>query len=251
MVEQIKLLRKLQELDLKILELENEREGCTVARDQLVESLKEIEERLARNRALLEEREVRRRKAEGDLAVEKTNLKKWKARLNDSKNSRESVALVREIDLQEKSNRQMEEELLKVMIEVDEFKKLIAADEAEQADLKKRFEAEDAEAARIINEVNGKQAVFLKDRAGYTKAISPENMGRYDFIRKRRVGIALTPVKKNLICTGCHMAISPHLYTILLTGTALESCPSCSRIIYAEERVYGDAEAPAEPGAAS
>jgi predicted nucleic acid-binding Zn-ribbon protein len=240
-IEQIRLLRQLQEVDLKIFELDKTRACAALMRDQLDAQLKTVGERLSRNREILEEREKRRRKSEGDLAVEKTNLKKWKARLNESRNSRESVALVREIDLQEKSNRQMEEALLQIMIEADELKKLIAADEAEEAETRARFDAESKRVAGEIRDIDAAKSDLAKERAQFTSAIKPENLGRYDFIRRKRQGIAVTPVK-NAICTGCHMAVSPQLLTILVKGTSLECCPMCQRIIYSEEIVYGTEE---------
>jgi predicted nucleic acid-binding Zn-ribbon protein len=237
LVDQIKDLRKLQEIDLRILELEILRKGCTASRDQLDAELKVVEERLEKNSKFLEERESKQRKDMGDLEVEKTNVKKWKARLNDSKNSRDSIMLVREIDSHEKMVRQMEEDLLKVMEEAEELKKAVTGDNATAGDLRQKLDEANSAASEEITSLDSQIADIGTERIAYTQKVAPENLGRYDFIRHKRQGLAVMPVKGG-ICTGCHMSISPHLYMILVRGTTLEACPSCQRIIYAEERVY-------------
>jgi predicted nucleic acid-binding Zn-ribbon protein len=38
------------------------------------------------------------------------------------------------------------------------------------------------------------------------------------------------------VCDGCHMSIPPQLYNELQKSNELITCPSCSRIIYWENR---------------
>jgi predicted nucleic acid-binding Zn-ribbon protein len=237
-IEQIRLLKKLQDHDLGILELERERGECTKARDELAARHKEITERLSAARETLKEREKKVRKGEEDLAVEKTNLKKWKARLNESRNSRESIALAREVDMQEKANKHMEEDLLVVMEEVEGLKKTIASDEGEENAARRSLDDEERRVAARLKEIDAAKEALATQRDGFKAAITAENLSRYDFIRTRRQGIALAPAKDG-ICTGCYMSVSPRMLTILVQGNSIETCPSCQRIIYSEEIVFG------------
>lgn len=234
MIDQIRLLKKLQDLDLKILDVDKERDECTRNRDQLAARLAEIGAGLQASRDTLQEREKKVKKGEDDLAVEKTNLKKWKARLNESRNSRESIALAREVDMQEKANKHMEEDLLVVMEEVEGLKKTIAAAEDDETETRGRLAGEEKKVASRLRELDSERAKFSNQRDGFKSAITAENLSRYDFIRTRRQGIALAPAKGG-ICTGCYMSVSPMMLTILVQGTTIETCPSCQRIIYFEE----------------
>ncbi|MBI5529297.1 MAG: hypothetical protein HY897_23480 [Deltaproteobacteria bacterium] len=238
MIEQIRFLKKLQDLDLKILELDRERDECTKPREELAARFKEITGKLAASRETLQDREKKMRKGEEDLAVEKTNLKKWKARLNESRNSRESVALAREVDMQEKANKHMEEDLLGVMEEVENLKKTIDAEETEETDTRCRLDGEEKKVAARLQEIDAAKTSLAAQREGFKAAITAENLGRYDFIRTRRQGIALAPAKDG-ICTGCYMSVSPRMLTILVQGNSIETCPSCQRIIYFEDVVFG------------
>jgi len=239
MVEQIRLLRKLQEIDLRILELERQRSRCCESGDQLRVQLEGLSAKLQTERTALAEKERRQKKDEDDLAVEKTNLKKWKARLQESKNSRESIALVREIDLQEKANKHMEDVLLELMQEVETLGKSIKGTESEDAEVRGRFAVEEKRSASEMAALDEHIAEISKERTEYLKQVEPEYLNRYNFIRPRRMGLAVMPVK-NKICTGCHMTISPQLLTILVQSNSMQSCPSCQRIIYAHERVFAE-----------
>ncbi|MFA6033658.1 MAG: C4-type zinc ribbon domain-containing protein [Myxococcota bacterium] len=237
MIAQIRLLRKLQEIDLRILDLERQRSRCCESSDQLKTKLEGLAAKLQTERAALAEKERRQKKDEDDLAVEKTNLKKWKARLQESKNSRESIALVREIDLQEKSNKHMEDVLLELMQEVETLGKSIKASESEEAEVRGRFVTEEKRSSQEMAALDAHIAEISKERTEYLKQVNPEYLSRYNFIRPRRMGLAVMPVK-NGICTGCHMTISPQLLTILVQSNSMQSCPSCQRIIYFHETVY-------------
>jgi len=235
------LLSKLQEIDLVILELEQNRNSASSTCLKLEKELFGLNEKLVKEKKVVEEKEIRLRKDEGELDVEKTNLKKWKARLNDSRNSRDSIMLVREIDSHEKMIRHMEEILLELMETVESAKKNISTLESDANVLKDKLEKTSKESQEKLRDIEKQVTALREERVQYTSKISPEFLSRYDFIRSKRMGYAVMPVK-NGICTGCHMAISPRLYTVLIKNVTRETCPSCQRIIYTEEILAGQNE---------
>jgi len=231
---QIRVLTSLQEIDLQIFSLDRERGRATARRDTLVASKEELAARLEKDQTVLSEREKHLKKDEGEIATEKTNLKKWKARLNDSKNSRESLALVREIDLHEKQIKDMEETALNLMEEIEGLTKSIATMQSSLDEMTSELLSETSKAAVIIEEIDTKVTDLKSQRAQYTERIDGVYLGQYNFIKAKRNGFAVCSVKDG-ICTGCNMFISPHLYTQLVQSDQMITCPSCQRIIYAQE----------------
>jgi predicted nucleic acid-binding Zn-ribbon protein len=247
LVDQIRAMRKLQQVDLKTLELEIRLKTANDARDKAAAELAVVEEKLAADAKVMEEREARQRRQDGELDLEKANLKKWKSRLNASHSSRDSMMLVREIDSHERLIKGMEEDLLTLMEEIEGLNKNLEAQTAERDAVKSRLEEATKAAAEESAALSCEIENLKKERLAFLSEITPEVVGRYDFIRTKRQGLAVMPVK-NGICTGCHMSISPHLFMFLVRGATLEACPSCQRIIYSEETVFGPEGEPTADG---
>ncbi|HEY0882661.1 MAG TPA: C4-type zinc ribbon domain-containing protein, partial [Archangium sp.] len=57
---------------------------------------------------------------------------------------------------------------------------------------------------------------------------------QYDVVRKKRMP-ALVPVNHPGTCGGCRMNIPPQRFNTLVASKGIDTCPSCTRIIYAAE----------------
>jgi hypothetical protein len=73
--------------------------------------------------------------------------------------------------------------------------------------------------------------------------VRPDVLKRYGAIRMRR-GLAVVAVRSGT-CTGCNMNMPPQLYNTLQRGTSLETCPYCHRMIYWDELMKEQKDAPA------
>ena len=84
-----------------------------------------------------------------------------------------------------------------------------------------------------MDDLRGKIAGEKNGRDTSAGRVDPNVLKKYSAIRMRR-GLAVVPVVKGT-CQGCHMKIPPQLFIMLQRGTAIETCPTCARIIYWDE----------------
>lgn len=239
MITQIKLLRNIQKIDVEIYKYKNELTALNKKRDATLEELTAIEQSIAKKNDKIKELEGRKNKIEEEIKVEKTNLKKWEARFNESKNSREGIALMHEIEVLKKALDEMEDEVLKILEEMDSFKKLITDEEKQLNSLKEKLSKEEEVLKNKAEEINSKIEKLTEERKKQLDGIKPEILSEYDRIKERRNGLAIVPIV-NGICAGCHMGIPPQLFTKVFAAISIETCPSCQRIIYIEDILQED-----------
>jgi hypothetical protein len=62
---------------------------------------------------------------------------------------------------------------------------------------------------------------------------------RYEFIRQRRNGTAIAPVREG-VCLGCNMNVLPQQFIDLQKGEEILQCPHCQRILYWLDGLQGE-----------
>jgi predicted nucleic acid-binding Zn-ribbon protein len=229
----LKALVSLQEIDIRIRELEKDRE-------QIPNRLKEIDTVLTGKRTELneernqcDEAEMARRLAEGDLRAEKEKIKKWEARLNEIKSNRDYQALSREIEAARKANLGIEDEILRKMQEIEDLKTSIAQKEEELAELDGGLSGERTDLETKLQSINANIAEVENVRDAARQSVDSRWYKQYQMIRTRRDGVAVVAVMDEH-CQGCNMGIPPQLYNVVLKGDQIEICPNCHRIMFYE-----------------
>jgi len=234
--EKLKALEELQQIDLESHEVRTGLAGLP-ARKAVVEA-KVLEARKAydAHKALLESNERERRQIETLLAMERDKVKKWEGRLGEIKTPREYAALSREIDIAKKTNESQGEQsraltdaalALRQQLE-QKGEGLSDAEDAAEAGLAALEQERVASEARLAD--------LTSRRAGAVAQVDPELYGKYENIRKRRAGVAVSPVVGST-CKGCHRNIPPQLSIGLQRVDSIETCPNCHRIIYSAAAV--------------
>jgi len=230
----LKALVALQEIDIRIRDLEKDRRQIPARMNEIDQLLGSKREELTAEKNQFEEAELARRMLESDLKAEKAKIKKWEGRLNEIRSNRDYQALSREIEAARKANLGIEDEILRKMQDIEDLKTSIAQKEEDLAEEEKRLSAERSELQEKLDSLN---AHIVKEEKVRTKAVANVS-GRwcrqYDTIRKRRDGVAVVPVLDEH-CQGCNMGIPPQLYNVVLKGQEIETCPFCHRIIFYKE----------------
>jgi predicted nucleic acid-binding Zn-ribbon protein len=240
-INQLRLLCNLQKIDIEIYKYKNELDALYKKRDETLAQLQEKEEAIAKMNDKIKELENQKNKTEEEIKIERTNMKKWEARLNESKNSREGIALMHEIEVVKKAIDEMEEEVIKKMEEIDSFKKLVKEEEAKLNSIKEKLAKEEEELRAREESIKQTMNSLIEKRKNETKDIKPEILAEYDRIKEKRNGLAIVPIV-NGNCSGCHMGIHPQLFTKVYASISIETCPSCQRIIYIEDILECDAK---------
>jgi len=230
--DQLLLLYELQEIDSQLLVRSERLKEIPVQANETKAQLEQAQAALKSALSREDEAARERRKLEQDLVAEKEKLKKWEARLNDIKNSREFAALSREIEGLKRQNRDLEESILQKMQAFEDAGRERATFQAQVDTLSKEFATRDTEARKASAVVKAE----MDQSAGTRQAVAgkvKKNLLRYEYIRDHKAGRALVLVKDGC-CQGCFMQVPPQLYNELQRGDAVHTCPMCQRIMFWE-----------------
>ncbi|HEX9786450.1 MAG TPA: hypothetical protein VGB09_00420, partial [Candidatus Binatia bacterium] len=208
---QIEILASLQNVDREIKEQTGRKQGL----------LGEIENK---------ERQIRAKKSEIDTLVagfsekEKLRLEKDRVlqdegkkaidkrmRMNRIKNVKELQALQREIDQARQNNGDLEEELIRIMQEIDTIKAQIQAKEAEMSMMQEAWQSKQRELEEQIHGIDAAVSQAFTRRQNIAAQVTGDLISRYELIFSRRGGTAVVEVAAG-ICQGCFMNIPPQLW---------------------------------------
>lgn len=235
---QIEILASLQTVDREIKEQKDRKQEFL---GELAVKEKEIAAKKAEIAALaaaFSEREKIR--AEKDRLFQEEGKKAMdkRMRMNRIKSSKELQALQREIELMRQTNGELEEELIRVMQELDTVKGQMQAAESELAAMQEQWRAKQKELEERIHGIDAAVSEAVSRRQSIAAQVNNDLISRYELIFSRRGGTAVVEVSAG-ICQGCFMNIPPQLWNEIIRNDKLHLCPSCQRILFArpaEER---------------
>lgn len=227
-------LYEAQKIELQIIAKETKLQTAPKKLKEMDEELKQLKEKLEKEKVIFEELEKERRKKEKELDSDKDKIKKIESKLYEVKTNKEYQALLKEIEAAKTINDKTEEDILTLMEKIEELKKDY---ESSQTGLKKRGKDIEIEKTRLDTEIQSMDKIIgeLKtQRDNLLSIISNELRSKYNMLKGRRGGVAITNVK-NGVCLGCFMNIPPQLFIEVTKNKKLIQCPSCNRILYFTE----------------
>lgn len=228
---QIEILASLQTVDREIKQHHGKKQdllGELQAKEQEIQIKKR--EIVKLSSALAETEKLRQEKDrvfqdEGKKATDR------RMRMNRIKNSKELMALQREIDLIKQGNSEREEELIKLMEETDRASAEIKGKEEELAKLQAEWDQEQEELRSQITGIDQAVSEAAKRRQTIAAQVAGDLISRYELIFSRRGGTAVVEVTGG-ICQGCYMNVPPQLWNEIIRSEKVHLCPSCQRILH-------------------
>jgi len=232
--EQLQLLWKLQTLERQIEEAQKERESFPLTLERLKGMLKAQEEKKEEEKRRIEALEEERMKLEGDLEMESERTKRSELKLLEIKTNKEYQALLKEIQTGKEHNSQREEEIIRMLDEIDQLKTDYAAMVERAHKERKEIEEEQVKVGEQMVVVEQNITQWHRNKEGIVKELDPELVKRYTTLKERRNGIAVVLVR-NEGCQGCYVNIPPQLYNEVKKNKEIIMCPNCQRILYWDE----------------
>lgn len=229
--DQLGLLHQLQQIELTIMSLHQQRQAIPLKIAKLEEELQVHQGTLdAKNEALAEaERELRSKNAE--LADEQGQRSKYETQLREVKTNKEYQALDNEIGFLQKKEAEIEDAILGFMLDIDRF----------QEELRQAQASFDAEKEKVSNrkatyeqegrELEAAVAAQREERKRFSPDINKELMTGFQAWGKRNKS-AFVSIVKNNACGGCQIAIPPQTLKEARKFEKVVQCSSCKRIIY-------------------
>jgi predicted nucleic acid-binding Zn-ribbon protein len=238
----LQTLIQLQDIDSVILDLQRKiAEFPEIAR-RLDQQLTDEESKLLTLQSHLEEQEKARRTKEVDVEARIEQIKKYQNQLLQVKTNKEYSALLAEIQGLKNKNSLTEDDILELMEGVERAKKAIVETrrhlEQEKTKIKQAKQEQEAEQVKLQHALAEEQG---KHRQLIDK-VEDKVLQEYTKLLKLRNGVAVTRVKDEGICNGCHVALTPQMFAEVKTREQLHRCPVCFRFLYWSDERLPDQE---------
>ncbi len=240
MLPELRQLIEVQEVDRAILEITQTLDKAPGELAAQAAALEALQQEHAARLQELEDLKKQRKEVEEEMADMEAGIKKSRQRLMEIKSNIEYKAMLKEIAFKEDQRDQRETKILELMDLMEQQNRSLA-------DLDVQLKEQEAAMARLKAELEGQVAQLKADLAvleekkkKLRKGVPAPLLKRYEFIRQRRNGTAIAPVREG-VCLGCHMNILPQQFIDLQKGLEIIQCPHCQRLLYWLEEVEEEA----------
>ncbi len=231
--DQLKVLIEFQELDAQVYHLNQQLAEKPAIVVRLKAEHEQTSQSLHAAEAQYKALEVKRNQMEMDLSKKEGEVQKLQGQLFQLKTNKEYSAMQKGIEGLKADNSVLEEEILKLMEEIDRAKERMLT---ERQNLKNR-EVSLAAGLAQLDEETKKIKSSIEQLQAARKSLTPKVelpvLARYERILENKGERALVPVKEDS-CGGCHMVLPPQLINEVYLATRLVTCESCARILYIE-----------------
>jgi len=232
MIEELRLLIDLQKNLERQHFIKEEIENPSILKElkSPYEEMKKEKEEREKN---IRELEIKQADLEKEINEKKEEIKNLRQKLQVVRNQKEYSEVLNGIDNIQKTISSKEEEILQIMENLENEKKLV-----EEKNLKfKPLEEEYLEAIKKWEEIKKKYEEELNNLDLEEKIIksklSKETLYLFEKIYKLRKGQAVVPVQDGS-CSGCYILLRPQQLADVKSGNKIIQCDQCSRILYIE-----------------
>lgn len=230
-VEQLKALLDLQKIDSRVYLLERELDGKPREKKALEDAFTARQNFAKASEQKLKELQMAQKERENELLTKETNIKKYQTQQTQVKTNKEYSSLTREIGGLKADCELFEEEILKLMDEIEQRKKVVEDDRRRLAEEEKKFKAEAVKCDARAEAIRAETATLTTERRVFLPLVEKALVAQYEKILKKREGTAVVPVV-NESCGGCHMTMTPQTVNEIRIGEKMIVCESCGRILY-------------------
>jgi hypothetical protein len=235
--EKIRQIVRLQQIDSQIHQLFQEKD---VEKPEGLEKLKEEFEKEKRNLALFEEKvkqlQLKRKEKELELASKEENVKKAQSQLYQLKTNKEYQAKLSEIASFKADVSLLEEDVIKVLDEIEQAEKDYRTMKDRFAEEEKKIKAQEVKIREEIKEIEIKIKEMADKRSLISQDIDKETLSKYEQLLETRAGLAIVPVE-NESCGACHMRLTPQTINEIKMYKDFVFCENCVRCLYIPEDI--------------
>ena len=234
--EEVRKLVDIQLIDTRIFALKKEKENSPKILEEIQQ---EFDDKKAKLKSLEESRQklqLKQKDKEGELATKEENIKKSQSQLGQLKTNKDYQTKLAEIESFKADKSVIEEEILKLMDEVDATKIAVEAEKSSLTIQEKLYAEKKSVVLNRVKEIED----LLNDDEGKRKilaaSIDKKILASYEYILYGKNGLALVMVQ-NSSCQGCFMHVPHQVVNEIKMHEHLITCECCARILYLEEDV--------------
>ena len=228
---ELQTLIELQEIDLRMVELQKKSSQVPQEIEVLDQSLQASRETLRESARKIEEQNSLSRQLEGEVEFLREKLAKYKTQLMEVKTNKEYQAMLHEIENVETQVRVHEDQLLEGMVALDEWEEKLGQVRQKLEEEEKRISAKRQDLEGFVARSQQEITELQQSRALLLEGVPQQLIEQYQKIASARSGTALA-VARDQSCQACHVKLRPQLFSDVKTNRFIITCESCNRILY-------------------
>lgn len=234
----LEALQRLQAIELKLAELRRAREARERRIDHCQRQIKKADERLQESAITIRNRQMSLDAFQLDVSQREQAIDKHRQALNTAKTNKEYAGILTALNTEKADTAKLETEMLQLMEEMQTLK-----DEATLVEDQKEQLAADATKAEVaLGEFEADSKVSFDElqtrRDECAEGLEPTTLSTFSRVAEHHDGEALVPAvrlhpkREDYLCSGCNMTLTMEVISILQSGSNIEVCKVCGRILY-------------------
>jgi len=231
----IKLLA-VQDIDIKMAKIA-EQLALVPAKQAEADQLFEAENRaLEQAKQRLKESEVAGKKLDNEITVQQEKKRNFQSKTILIKNNDEYRAALVQIEMCDQGIKNLEDQQLEKMFEIDALKQKIVALQKDVEQAKKRAQGVKEEYQTLKENCEKQYAQLKLEREKVAADADPELLRQYNHLRSGRKSNPTQPCLVPIMdgaCGRCRMRMTAQTCQDTTNGKVVV-CPSCAALIYAE-----------------
>ena len=234
MIDRLKTLFELQNIDDQLDELEELRGDLPNAVESLREKIENIKSDVTSKEEEQKESLKKRKGNEIEIEKMKENQKKFKAQLYQVRNNKEYDALTKEIDHTEELINKLEAENDALADSSKSLSTQIEDQKPQLDELNEELKLKEAD-LKLIIKANEKEETKLRAKRKEIEVLTKKaDHSAYMRIRKAKKGTAVATIRRSA-CSGCHNIVPPQRQLEIRRNNKLFFCEYCGRILVSQE----------------
>ncbi|MFC1807183.1 zinc ribbon domain-containing protein [Candidatus Omnitrophota bacterium] len=240
MTEEINISEELEKL-LKVQALDSEIYKLSAEKDDKPGEIKELQDSLEHETAdmkaaedNLQSLQLKHKEKEGDLKVKEEQINKLQGQLYQIKTNKEYTAMLHEIDGHKADNSLLEEDILKLMDEIDKAQADVAQEKSKFDDITKKVDTDVKVIAARVKEIDGALSDLKAKREAMLPGVNESLRKTYERILEGKDGLAVVEVT-NDSCGGCYMPLRSQIMNEIKLREHIVQCGSCQRMLYIKD----------------
>lgn len=229
--EQLGLLHQLQQIELTILSLHQQRQTIPLKIAKLEEELKAYGGALDAKKEELAEAERELRSKNAEFTDQQEQRQKYETQLREVKTNKEYQALDNEIRFLQEKESEIEDAILGTMLDIDRYQEELQQEQASFDAEKKKVGSQKTTYEHEGRDLEVAVAEQQEERKRFSPDIDKDLMTSYQ-VWGRRNKSAFVSIVKNNACGGCRIAIPPQTLKEARKFEKVVQCSSCKRILY-------------------
>ena len=231
MHDQLELLLRLQDIDTDLSDLVRQSEILPARIDELESEREEARSQLGESEQRLEEAKKERQHKERELEDATIHINDLKAKQLLIKTNEEYAALTREIGFAKQGISDIEDEILKLLENIEQLTEETTRIAAETAEVERGIDERVKELSGRLEDLSGDLAVRKDERLRVAMRVEESLLRRYEGILRSKGDCALAELTDGA-CSGCYKSLPPQTVIEVKRSSKFIECDGCGRILY-------------------